>query len=77
VIIHVCGAAQDIDAFVQALSREAPPLARVDSIERQVADLLAQDAAFTIIASATTAVRTAVVPDAATCVDCRSEIFDP
>lgn len=77
VSIHVCGASEGIDAFVQALTREAPPLARVDRIEREPAALLPSDAAFRIIASAATQVHTGVVPDAATCPDCVREIFDP
>ncbi len=77
VSIYACGMTGDMDAFLQALTREAPPLARVDRIEREAASLLPPDTAFRIIASTETAVRTGVVPDAATCPDCVKEIFDP
>lgn len=77
VSIHACGTAEDIEAFVQALTTEAPPLARVDHIERQPATFLPSDAEFRIVASVTTAVHTSVVPDAATCTECIKEIFDP
>lgn len=77
VSIHVCGAVEGIEAFVQALTKEAPPLARVDHIERQPATFLPPDAEFRIVASVTTAVHTSVVPDAATCSECIKEIFDP
>ena len=51
VSIHVCGAADVIDGFVQALTHEAPPLARVDRIDRAPATNLPTDAAFRIVAS--------------------------
>lgn len=81
VSIHACGSAAGIDGFVQALTQEAPPLARVDRIERAPAPLLSADAAFRIVASTVGAgsagVRAGVVPDAATCPECVREIFDP
>lgn len=77
VSIHVCGSAEGIEAFVRALTQEAPPLARVDCIERGPATVLPADAAFRIVASSATGVHTGVVPDAATCPDCIKEIFDP
>ena len=77
VTIHAGGAAQGIDAFVQALRQEAPPLARVDRIEREPATPVPRDAAFRIVESSTGGVHTGVVPDAAACADCAKEIFDP
>ena len=77
VSIHVCGAPERIDAFVKALTQEAPPLSRVDRIDREAAPTLPSDAAFHIIASKATGVQTGVVPDAATCAECVIEIFDP
>ena len=75
--IHVCGATDGLEAFVQALRSQAPPLSRVDHINRTSATTLPADVGFYIVKSATTEVRTGVVPDAATCTDCRTEIFDP
>jgi hydrogenase maturation protein HypF len=75
--MHVCGAGEAIDAFALALRFEAPPLARVDEVEREAALLLAGDCGFSIVASTTTQVHTGVVPDAATCAQCVKEIFDP
>lgn len=77
VSIRVCGATAAVDEFVLALSREAPPLARVDLVERELAATLPQDAGFNIVASQATGVHTGVVPDAATCPECVKEIFDP
>ena len=78
VSIHVCGAAEGVDAFVQALSVEAPPLARVEQVERMVAEVLPRDVQFDIVASPRGgAVHTGVVPDAATCFECLREVLDP
>ena len=81
VSIHVCGRSGDIEAFVSALSRNAPLLARVDHIERQSASWLPAEATFRISASRESATPGArhveVAPDAATCAECLKEIFDP
>lgn len=75
--IHVCGTHAQLDAFALALCREAPPLARVEHVEREHTSLLPANASFTIDESQASAVHTGVVADAATCEHCRSETFDP
>ena len=77
VCIHVCGPAAAVEQFVVEVSREAPPLARIDGIEREPAPSLPRDAGFHIAASDGSAVRTGVAADAATCAECMQEIFDP
>ena len=81
VSIHVCGAAGSLDAFVAALRTDAPPLARVEQVERFAAELLPSGTTFEIVASRNTgadgAVHTGVVPDAATCAECLRETLDP
>ena len=77
VCIRACGASAAVDAFVRALSLEAPPLARVDAIERASADDLQNETDFRIVASRGGGVRTGVVPDAAACSECVREVFDP
>lgn len=81
VSIHVCGASDGLDAFVQALALEAPPLARVEHVDRAAAALLPPDAQFDIVASLRSGsdaeVHTEVVPDAATCAECLREVLDP
>ena len=77
VSIHVCGDQDAIESFAKALRLEAPPLSRVDSVERQPAGPLAADAGFSIAASSAGAVRTGVVPDAASCDACVAEVLDP
>lgn len=75
VLIAAEGAA--LEAFIEGLRGEAPPLARVDAVE--VAPLGPEDLpeGFEIIASAGGQVRTRVTPDAATCPACLAEIRDP
>ncbi|MEJ7669652.1 MAG: carbamoyltransferase HypF [Casimicrobiaceae bacterium] len=75
--IHVCGPAAALHQFVGALEQDAPPLARIDRVEREPAALLAQGEDFRIVESFATSVHTGVVPDAATCPDCVAEIFNP
>jgi len=77
VSIRVRGPAAAITGFVDTLSSEAPPLARIDRIERAPSLPLPGDAAFRIMPSAASGARTGVVPDAATCPQCRAEALDP
>ena len=80
--IALHGVAEKIDRFMERLRSEAPPLARIDAIEVSDGTVLEHaDSSnadrFQIRDSVAGAVRTAIGPDAATCIDCRREIFDP
>jgi acylphosphatase len=48
VVMHACGPADRLDAFVQALREDIGPPARVDSLQRERAELLPRGAAFVI-----------------------------
>ncbi|HEX2031407.1 MAG TPA: carbamoyltransferase HypF [Actinomycetota bacterium] len=66
-----------LDRFLEALEREAPPMA---VIERLSADPVAArgESVFAIVGSDAAGERRAdVAPDAATCEDCLGELFDP
>ena len=76
VTITLRGPADAIARFVDSLPAEAPPLARIDRIERMPGAPSPHDAAFHIADSLVTRPRTGVVPDAATCPRCRAEVFD-
>jgi hydrogenase maturation protein HypF len=76
VSIRVRGSASAIACFVESLVREAPPLARIDRVERAPSLPTPGDTAFRIADSVATRPRTGVVPDAATCPQCRAEVFD-
>ncbi|OWY06873.1 carbamoyltransferase HypF [Thioclava sp. IC9] len=71
VLIRVAGA---LDGLAEAISAEAPPLARVDAVE--VSEFVFDTApeSFDIVASQGAGAETRVTPDAATCPDCLAEI---
>jgi acylphosphatase len=48
VVIHACGPAERLTAFVQALRDDIGPPARVDDLQREPAELLPRGAAFVI-----------------------------
>lgn len=72
VLVLACGAG--LDDFIAALSRDLPPLARVDAVEvaGHVFDTLPEG--FSIAPSRGTGAETRVTPDAATCPACADEI---
>jgi hydrogenase maturation protein HypF len=74
--IEAQGASEAVERFVARLAAEAPPLARVDAVEREPRPPQAGDA-FVIEASRGGRAATAVTPDAATCPQCLEELFDP
>lgn len=61
--------------FLARLPREIPPLARVDRVDAEPAEIVADG--FAILDSAAGAAATAIGPDAATCPDCAAELCDP
>ncbi|MFE0640530.1 carbamoyltransferase HypF [Streptomyces sp. NPDC058877] len=77
VVAEVEGAPEDVAAFCARLAPDAPPLARVESVE--TAEVTASGGSgFTIVPSHRGgAVRTLVPPDTATCDDCLAELADP
>lgn len=76
VLIEVQGA--DTAAFRTALSDEAPPLARVDSVDCEALVPIPGPTGFTIRHSQTGgAMATGIGPDAAVCPACLAELFDP
>ncbi len=77
--VHVIGAREAIEAFVEALRREPPPLAVVARVQRQPLPrhALADAHDFRIVPSRDEGGFTLVSPDVATCPDCLRELFDP
>ncbi len=76
-ILRLCGSAETIARLIASLPDEAPPLARIDRIERIASRPSADDITFHIRDSQVTGARTGVVPDAATCPQCRAEVLEP
>jgi len=77
VTIEVEGPVARLDAFLERLRTEAPPLSRIDSIE--VSEIAATgEVGFRIVASEVLGrVSTGIPADAATCADCLRELLDP
>lgn len=76
VLVEVQGEPAPVEAFARRLASEAPPLARVERVERE-SRLLETAHGFTIESSRGGPAATPVTPDAATCPDCLAELFDP
>ena len=77
VTIEVEGAPEAIEGFLDALRKEIPPLARIDTLAVEpVAPLHEQT--FKILQSQESALRQALIsPDMAICDECLRELFDP
>ncbi|MBW4479320.1 MAG: carbamoyltransferase HypF [Tolypothrix brevis GSE-NOS-MK-07-07A] len=77
VLIRVSGSDEFITEFVQRLQQECPPLAKINQLTRTYyqGEFTFND--FVISTSVSNAVKTAITPDAATCPQCQSEIFNP
>jgi hydrogenase maturation protein HypF len=70
------GSTSQLEALLQRLRTEAPPLARVDTVQAQdVQALRLPD--FNIIASQSGQASTAIGADVAVCNDCLTELMDP
>ena len=77
VTIEVEGAVAQVDAFLERLRTEAPPLARIDSIVARDVTAIGE-VGFRIVASEVLGpVSTGIPADAATCRDCLRELLDP
>jgi hydrogenase maturation protein HypF len=77
VLIRVSGTLDLIDAFVEKLQQNCPPLAKIDQIIRRKYQPSRTFDDFVITRSLTSKINTAIVPDAATCPQCQEEILNP
>jgi hydrogenase maturation protein HypF len=74
--IEAQGAAAAVDALLDRLRRQPPPLARIASVEAHVAPC-GDSRGFVIERSRGGRASTAVTPDTAVCDACLAELFDP
>ncbi|MBI2313522.1 MAG: carbamoyltransferase HypF [Betaproteobacteria bacterium] len=74
---EIQGAEPRIAELLARLKREAPPLARIESVEHQARPVEANDAAFFIAKSGSGRAATGIAPDTAVCEACLAELFDP
>ncbi|WJW76394.1 carbamoyltransferase HypF [Thiohalobacter sp. IOR34] len=75
--IEAWGTPPALQCFVDRLRAEAPPLARIEALERQPLAAPPPGRGFHIVASRGGEVRTAIAADAATCPECLRELRDP
>ncbi|WP_392530418.1 carbamoyltransferase HypF [Nostoc sp. C117] len=77
VLIRVSGSEEAITEFVARLQTECPPLARINKLTRTPYEGEFKFDNFVISSSVNNAIKTEITPDAATCLQCQQEIFDP
>ena len=77
VLVRAWGEAATLDALARRILAEAPPLARIESLQPRALDEPAPAGDFRIAASTIGAVQTGVAPDTAACDACHAEIGDP
>jgi len=77
VVIEVWAELSIIDQLLQCLNQQLPPLAKVNTIERQLLCGTPEHLGFEIITSEASEAATAIAADATICADCLSEINDP
>ena len=77
VLIRLWGEPCQRQTFLDRLQAEPPPLARIDAMERHGCREPAPANGFVIAESRSTAIRTDMSADAATCPDCVAETLDP
>jgi hydrogenase maturation protein HypF len=75
--VEVQGPKAALDAFQEAISAEAPPLAHIDRVSASPLPIDGAEGGFVIRESAADAGTSLVSPDVATCPDCLREVFDP
>ncbi len=76
--ILVAGGQEDLVNFIEELTQNPPPLAKIVKVDREAISL--QEISghdFQIADSVHTGKEAGIVPDAATCPECFKEIFDP
>lgn len=77
VLIEIEGESPAVDAFIDTLQHEPPPLARIEAVQAEMLPPRGE-LVFSIAHSAAGAARrTLIAPDTATCDDCLREVFDP
>jgi hydrogenase maturation protein HypF len=78
VIVRAEGPLSSLDAFMKALGEQAPPLARITSLEQRPLLVSSGKRDFVILASAEGKEKsTFISPDVATCDDCLAELLNP
>jgi len=77
VLMHVRGEPRAVERFLLLVRSDAPPLARITSIDTRPATVPVAADDFRIVESRAGRVRTQIAADAVVCADCLGEVFDP
>ncbi len=77
VFVEVRGPSADVESFVSRLGAEAPPLARIDRIDRCPSSTEVGNGFHIVDSESGSARRALVAPDTAPCDDCLREMRDP
>ncbi len=77
VLVRARGERETVDRFLALVQSDAPPLARITSIDAVPAGVNVADDGFRILESDPGRARTQIAPDAALCATCRAEVLDP
>ena len=77
VAIEAWGEVAALEAFLDRIRAEAPPMAAIGSVEWQPLSGAAATGPFRIVESRSGAITTGIAPDAAICAQCLAEVFDP
>jgi len=77
VLIEVQGISSLLENFCRRVKSDAPPLAKIETIEECIVACVSEDGFVIGDSSAGIEVETLIPPDIALCSDCRSELLDP
>ena len=77
VLIEAWADPRTLQSLIDRIWREAPPLARIEDVQRVPGATTEAPPDFRIAVSTVTTTRTHVAPDAAVCKDCAQEVLDP
>lgn len=77
VLIEAWADPHTLQNLIDRIRCEAPPLARIEAVQRGPGATSEPPPDFRIVTSMVTATRTHVAPDAAVCADCAQEVLDP
>ena len=77
VLIEAWADPRTLQSLIDRIWREAPPLARIEDVQRAPGATTEAPPDFRIVVSTVTTTRTHVAPDAAVCKDCAQEVLDP
>ena len=75
--LEVCGGHEKVDALLQRLHHDAPPMARIDAITSRFTESVSVSEDFFILDSRGGRSATMIGPDMTVCRDCLAEMFDP